>query len=177
MSTRSVKAIFDPETREAIMSYTHFDGYPGYMGKMLTEHYSDLEKARRLISLGDASSVRPFITPQEAGYSEEKAKTHSFDKPLKTVSVFYKRDRGEDGVDAITKKHTDPMHIFAFVKRHYSWTEYLWLGIPTKNGKVVWYYTDLYDKNPHWYRMSKKDGSGPLKKEVKEMPPKLPVRH
>lgn len=176
MSTRSVKAIFDPKTEEAIMSYTHFDGYPDYMGKVLTEHYSDLERASLLISLGDASFVDPFIDPKEAGYSEEEAKTHSFDTPLKNVSVFYGRDRGEDGVDAITKKHTDPMHIFAFVKERYSWTEYLWLGIPTKNGKVVWYYTDLYDENPHWYRMSKKDGSGPLKKEAKEMPPNPPVR-
>ena len=177
MSTRSVKAIFDPETREAIMSYTHFDGYPEYMGTMLATYYNDEERARRLISLGEASSVKRYLDPEEAGYSKEEAKTHSFDTPLKNVSVFYGRDRGEDGVDAITKKHTDPMHIFAFVKEQYSWTEYLWLGIPTKNGKVVWYYTDLYDENPHWYRMSKKDGSGPLKKAVKELPPNPPVHH
>ena len=116
MSTRSVKAIFDPGTREAIMSYTHFDGYPDYMGQMLTTHYNDEERARRLISLGNTSSVAQYIDPQEAGYSEEEAKTHSFDTPLKNVSIFYGRDRGEEGEDAITKRNTDPMHIFAFVK-------------------------------------------------------------
>jgi len=175
MSTRSVKAIFDPKTQEAIMSYTHFDGYPEYMGEMLTKHYFDAERARRLISLGDASFIEPFIDPIEAGYSEEEAKKHSFDSPLKNVSVFYGRDRGEDDVDAVTKYNTDPMHIFAFVKDKYPWTEYLWLGIPTKGGKIVWYYTNLYNENPHWYRVSKKDGSGPLSKEKKETPPNPPA--
>ncbi len=176
MSTRSVKVIFDPETREAIMSYTHFDGYPAYMGQMLTRYYNDEERARRLISLGEASSVKRYIDPEEAGYSEEEAKTHSFDTPLKDVSIFYGRDRGEEGVEAFIGRNADPLSIFVSVKDKYPWVEYIWLGIPTKKGKVVWYYTNTYDENPHWWRMSKKDGSGPLKKEVKEMPPNPPAR-
>lgn len=68
--------------------YCHWDGYLSYNGAILLEYYNTLEKVKELVSLGDLSSLKERIAPND---DEE----HSFDKPLDDVCVFYHRDRGE----------------------------------------------------------------------------------
>lgn len=41
--------------------YCHYDGYFEYNGKILSEHYNDLESVKRLIELGDIRSLQPEI--------------------------------------------------------------------------------------------------------------------
>ena len=75
--------------------YCHWDGYPSYNGKILFNHYKDRAKVEKLISLGDLSVLDERIEPTEgSGHCFE------YDKREKGVCVFYKRDRGETGVDA-----------------------------------------------------------------------------
>ena len=62
--------------------YCHFDGYLEGVGHTLISHYNDEKKDKKLIAMGDMSSLAESI---------EK-------------SVFYKRDRGETGVSA--QKHS-----------------------------------------------------------------------
>lgn len=155
-ATTSMKALFDPNTGKVIMSYTHFDGYPSYMGKLLTEHYADEERARLLISMGPASSIGPYIDPKEAGYSDEEAKSHSFVTPLKDVSVFYGRDRGEENSSPVAMSDMTPEDLRLFLRYEYRWIPILWLGILDGNGKVTWYYGYIRDSNPVWYHV---DGS------------------
>lgn len=89
MSTRSTIAIIKKDdTVEYI--YCHSDGYLSYNGAILQTYYSDPEDVKKLISLGNMSSLGTKIVPKGE---------HSFDynKREEGVCVYYGRDRGETG--------------------------------------------------------------------------------
>lgn len=88
MSTRSGIAIVNNDgTVESI--YCHNDGYPSYMFNMLKDNYSEEEKVKELINLGDLSFVAKYVNPPEGVI-------HTFDHPYPDVTIAYCRDRGED---------------------------------------------------------------------------------
>jgi hypothetical protein len=88
MATRSRIGIENENgTIESI--YCHWDGYPDNNGKILARHYTDTEKVKALIGLGDISSLHENVSPAD-GVS------HSFGAPADKVTVAYHRDRGED---------------------------------------------------------------------------------
>lgn len=61
MSTRSNIGIIKLDgTLEVI--YCHFDGYPSHNGKILLNHYSNLNKVKELVSNGGLSSLENEIT-------------------------------------------------------------------------------------------------------------------
>jgi hypothetical protein len=72
MSTRSNIAVQN-EDGTISMIYCHFDGYPSNNGSILQEDYQDVEKIKKLIALGDMSSL---------GVNSGSC-------------TFYSRDRGE----------------------------------------------------------------------------------
>jgi hypothetical protein len=75
--------------------YCHWDGYLDNNGKILLKHYQDPFKLRKLMDLGDLSSLRPDVGVQ-----------HSFDdrEASEDQCTFYGRDRGESGTEAKTFK-------------------------------------------------------------------------
>ena len=73
--------------------YCHNDGYPSYNGRVLKTHYTDKNKVEELIELGDISFLEVEVSPP----SNE---SHSFDQPLKGITVAYHRDRGEEKTNA-----------------------------------------------------------------------------
>jgi hypothetical protein len=84
MSTTSTIAF---EVNNQVKQITcHWDGGLNYVGLILVEHYSDINKIEKLIDLGNLSSLGPNIEPTG---------DHSFDEPERSVCVFYGRDRGE----------------------------------------------------------------------------------
>lgn len=95
MSTRCAIAIADPDQLTAV--YCHFDGYLSGVGKLLLEHWNTRALVRKLISMGDISSLG-------AGLGTK----HDFDRrrlPLDvnefgqlSETTFYGRDRGEQDV-------------------------------------------------------------------------------
>ena len=90
MSTRSNIA-FD-NGGEVYMIYCHFDGYPENVGKILAEHYTDIEKVEELMDLGDLS-----ILGKEIGEKQD------FDNYTnRSWCLAYGRDRGEEGCEART---------------------------------------------------------------------------
>ncbi len=93
MSTRSYICI-ENEDKTISGVYCHSDGYLTYNGAMLLDHYSDRDKVKELVSLGDLSTLLPKLHP-------DKDKPHSFDyeERQEDVCVFYGRDRGETGVE------------------------------------------------------------------------------
>ena len=108
-------------------SYCHFDGYPKGVGHTLVENYSDIDRAKELLSFGDMSYLSPKVTPEGE---------HSFNNPEKDVTVFYGRDRGESDVDsAITSM--DEYHSVMYS----SCIDYLYLF----SGGHWWVY-DNYEK-------------------------------
>ena len=62
--------------------YCHCDGYLEGVGQTLIAHYNDEKKVKKLIAMGDMYSLAESIKK----------------------SVFYKRDRGETGVES--QKHS-----------------------------------------------------------------------
>jgi len=71
--------------------YSHYDGYVAGVGKTLVEHYQAARKIAQMVELGDQSFLAEEIFPKGE---------HSFNKPEEGVTVFYGRDRGEEGVEA-----------------------------------------------------------------------------
>lgn len=88
MATRSRIGIENPDGTVTSV-YCNWDGYPEYNGRILVEYYNTEDRARRLVELGAISTLRPVLAPS----GEE---SHSFDKPIRDVTVAYHRDRGEE---------------------------------------------------------------------------------
>ena len=73
--------------------YCHWDGYPSHVGKILLDHYNDVDRVNALMELGDLSSLGIKLNP-------ESGKPHTFDEPLDDMCVAYGRDRGETGTES-----------------------------------------------------------------------------
>jgi len=81
MATRSRIGIQLPD--DSILSvYCHWDGYPGFNGVKLQEHFNSYEKASELIDGGDISALWT-----NAGWNNET---------LSEVGPLYYSQRGED---------------------------------------------------------------------------------
>lgn len=107
--------------------YCHHDSYISGVGATLLEHYTDPEKVKALIALGDISSLHENIEPDPVGGKyrdwredfdsphalKDANGKHSFDKPQIGVVVAYHRDRGESW--NIVKPRVD-YSVAAFVK-------------------------------------------------------------
>jgi hypothetical protein len=92
--------------------YCHFDGYPAYNGKILTDHYADMDKVNALMKLGDLSILGPEIGGQQ---DFDDRSTHNRDWCL-----AYGRDRNEPNTsvkngnynDIISDTQVDYVYIF-----------------------------------------------------------------
>lgn len=69
--------------------YSHWDGYPSHVGRILFGHYNTEEKLDALLEQGDVSIL-----------AEEIGEKHPFGEDVKGACTFYGRDRGEKGVEA-----------------------------------------------------------------------------
>jgi hypothetical protein len=127
MGTRSSIALLKGNgTVESI--YIHWDGYPSHNGAILLEHYTDTNKIRALLALGDLSSLGKNLNPGR--------RNHSYDKPADNVVVSYRRDRGEADVDSLT--HKSLVAFLAWAKN--SDAEYAYVFDEYNN---TWYYANL----------------------------------
>jgi hypothetical protein len=99
MSTRSSISLMN-KSGQVKLVYCHSDGYLSYNGLMLYLHYQDLSKVEKIMALGDMSSLNEEVEPRSG-------EVHSFDNRQRNVTVFYGRDRGEDGVEAREYKDFD----------------------------------------------------------------------
>lgn len=89
--------------------YCHFDGYPDHNGKILTEHYADMDKVNALMKLGDLSVL-----------GEQIGEKHDFNKRTRGWCLAYGRDRGESNVsvrtgdykEMINDQNVDYVYIF-----------------------------------------------------------------
>jgi len=70
--------------------YCHWDGYLAYNGAVLLEHYNSQKLAEELVSNGDISSLREKCSKPEG---------HSFENRIEGYTVYYGRDRGEEGTE------------------------------------------------------------------------------
>lgn len=109
--------------------YSHWDGYPTWVGKTLEEHYINQEKIDALIALGSISSLAEEVAPPEGA-------KHTFNEPLPNVTVAYHRDRGEES----EIRHFDNQEEFEnYYKTEAGFIEYVYLW----NGKE-WKVSNLH---------------------------------
>lgn len=92
MATRSTIGRLNPDGTVTSI-YCHFDGYPDYMLPVLTTKYTDPATVDALLALGDLSILGSVIGER----IDFKARPRPNDQCL-----AYGRDRGEQGVEAIT---------------------------------------------------------------------------
>lgn len=114
MSTRCFIG-YETDKGVAKAIYSHYDGYPSGVGKILFEHYQDLNKIKDLIALGDISYLGELVAPLEDD------KTHSFKSPTDKVTVAYHRDRGEELNPAINLNFTDKDKVSSL------WVDYIYI--------------------------------------------------
>lgn len=119
MSTPSIIACHTEDGYLAI--YCHNDGYPDHMLSMLKNNYNSPEKAKDLVSLGDASCIYERMVPsRDSG--------HSFDHPERGVCIFYHRDRGEpwsqNAPVIYQKTQLLKAHYYVYVFENGKWTLY-----------------------------------------------------
>tara|TARA_R110001599_G_scaffold122244_3_gene293997 strand:+ start:4404 stop:6389 length:1986 start_codon:yes stop_codon:yes gene_type:complete len=138
MSTRSNVGILDDTGRvEAI--YVHYDGQPSDVGRMLLKHYNTKDKSKELVDLGNASYLEPKMS---------KPKGHTFNKPVKGYSVFYGRDRKEEGNESQLYKSLDSY------QDAQEWTDYVYYY---DFDKEKWYWKDTSELRGKWNDLSKTD--------------------
>lgn len=108
--------------------YCHWDGYPTHVGAILLAFYSDPKVLRKLIDLGNLSSLREKI-------DFDTSQPHDFSSPQKDVCIFYGRDRKEEGQGFSTESNIKNF-------QNLGGTDYLY--ILTKKNK--WYFIDYNNK-------------------------------
>ena len=126
MSTRSYIAI-EKKDKSIERIYCHWDGYLEYNGRILNDYYKDINKIRKLINLGDISSLNEEVEPTGE---------HSFENPQERVTVAYGRDRGEEN----TKKQVFKNYEEFINGLENTWCEYLYLFKESEN---KWYYSEI----------------------------------
>lgn len=131
VGTRSEIGILNSD-KTVTSIYCHWDGYPDYNGKILSEYYTNEKTVRELISNGDLSSLCENIKPNENS-------EHTFDKPQEDVCVYYYRDRGEPWEQVKPRTYKSIKIWRNEIKK--GWQEYLYLFI---NGR--WYFSSTYNK-------------------------------
>lgn len=152
MGTRSNIGIQHPDGSYDVI-YCHWDGYPSNNGKILYEHYQDLNKIKKLIALGDISSLgeetgtkHPFEQPSRFkgnSWEEKNPAYETFMKKYGKMTTAYGRDRGEKDCAADHYKNYD--ELCAMLEE--AWTEWLYL-YRIETGK--WYYTN--NPSPTWFK-------------------------
>ena len=108
MATRSYIGVRNTDASVDYI-YCHFDGYPDHNGKILTEHYSNINRVNELLNLGDLSVLGKFI-----------GEKNEFNDRVRDTCLAYGRDRGESNVskknasydELITNQDVDYVYVF-----------------------------------------------------------------
>ena len=118
MSTRSLIGIFN-EDESVTYIYCHWNGYPSHNGKLLLNHYMNVDVVNKLMELGDLSYLAENLNCDSG--------KHSFKTPVEGVCVAYGRDRGESGTKC-KKVNNYKEYLTA-----YNHIDYFYLFNPTSN--------------------------------------------
>jgi hypothetical protein len=135
MATRARIGILN-EDGTVTASYQHWDGYPGGLGYNLVDYWTDANKVKEAIALGN-SSKWGFIIGTKVDFDDRQDPLHE------VQNVYYMRDRGETDQGPTTYK--DEAEYLA--EGFNSGEEYIYLlkntGKTDYLGKTVgeWFYT------------------------------------
>jgi hypothetical protein len=119
MGTRSRIGVMHGDKCKSV--YCHWDGYLDHNGRILLNHY-DSAKANHLVALGNISSLDHNVEIPEGV-------EHTFDNPVKGITSFYGRDRGEEGsefavdhdFESFMKRVNDSSAEFYYIMKDGEW--------------------------------------------------------
>ena len=112
--------------------YCHHDGYPEVVGEILVNHYKTEEKIRKLLELGDMSSLGTEPVENLRGWEMPKAGTADWMKAYmeshpENQCVIYKT-RGEDcpakthkGIEEYQRHSRDCLGEYAYLFKNGEW--------------------------------------------------------
>lgn len=103
MSTRSYIGMINDNGSVSYI-YCHFDGYLSHVGKTLQKHYNTKAKVKKLMELGDISSLGETLTD----------------------TIAYHRDRGEDLKTHRIGRLYYPIYEDSLIEYHYLFTNNVW---------------------------------------------------
>jgi hypothetical protein len=129
MSTRSRIGILNDDG-SVYSIYCHYDGYTCGVGKCLAAHYTDPEKVRELIELGDISSLAPEIGVKHPFDNPHPYNTdlyNEFRQKYEGMVSAYGRDRGETGIYAIHSPSVQEFGGIGGVQYYYLFCDGEWL--------------------------------------------------
>ena len=127
MSTNStVSMVVD---QKVVSVYGHWDGYLDGVGATLNEFYLDREAVMSILDEGDFSSLDRNSFDAPPG--------HSFENPVDGNTVFYGRDRGEEGCGARVLESLDDLQV------EYPSAEYDYVFVDGEG----WFYRQRYTSN------------------------------
>lgn len=162
MSTRCFIGIYDSDKDKVKYIYNHWDGYISHVGIYLYYGYQDVEKIKKLIDLGDISSLgynveapRKFKDSMDINNLNLAMSCH-----IKTsFTVSYKRDRHEKNVNAIVTNLASFKDLDEYFLYLYNIKEKKWFILTTNiqdNGKS---FCDLGKmiENEKYYKASGED--------------------
>lgn len=112
-------------------AYCHWDGYLEHNGRILFDHYTSQSQAEELVSLGDMSTLAERC---------DKPEGHTFENPTKGHTIYYGRDRGEQGTEATIGEtlaavwpEADTWTEFTYVWDDGQW----WVGDPDEGSQTL----------------------------------------
>ena len=134
MATRARIGIKQKSGR-IIAAYQHWDGYPGGLGYTLIEHWTDYDKVKEAIELGDASKWA-YTVGSKIDFDDRNAKDYDIQ------NVYYGRDRGEKDVG----HHKHMNGVVLLDEAFNSGEEYLYIlkdvSKKVDEEKFEWFYVD-----------------------------------
>lgn len=114
MSTRSLIAYDNGE--KVYAAYCHYDGYPSGVGWTLFQHYrGDLNKVKRLISLGEFSSLMETVSETEKESYHYKNGEPIYIRKYTSISELLRVE---------SEKRSDIEYVYFFSKDGKSYTIY-----------------------------------------------------
>ena len=132
MSTRSLIGIENTD-KTIDYIYCHYDGYPAYVGKKLTDFYDNEKSIRQLLDLGDLSTLGNNPVANQLAWTD-------FNSDINGEMCRAYRTRGEEDVDFKTSRSLD-----AYVDSgRNAGIDYIYLYKPIEN---KWLYITVDESN------------------------------
>ena len=101
--------------------YCHHDGYPSHVGDILVNHYKTEEKIKKLLELGDMSSLGTEPVSNPHAWETPNFMNWKAQHPDNMCDTY--KERGEENVDAQTHKDIKEYQRFS----RDCWGEYAYL--------------------------------------------------
>ena len=115
MSTRSYIGIREKDGTSNLV-YCHWDGYIGWNGNILYNHYKTEDKVRKLLSMGDMSCLGEEIGGNDPIDEDDNGK----------YCIFYHRDKKKPSIPPVNLPEMSDKSLINWLLNN-TWGEYIYI--------------------------------------------------